>query len=115
MGSFYLQARAGWELFIRVVEQVSQGDLTASIPLGMGGRFGVIMRGLDSMNANLGQIVAQVRDSSDKISVATGGITAGNTDLSKRTEEQATTLEQTASGMEQLAATVRQNAETCKR
>jgi len=115
MGSFYLQARAGWELFISVIKQVSQGDLTASIPLNMGGRFGVIMRGLDSMNANLGQIVAQVRDSSDKISVATGEIAAGNTNLSKRTEEQATTLEQTASGMEQLAATVRQNAETCKR
>ena len=115
MASFYLQARAGWELFISVIKQVSQGDLTASIAVNMGGRFGVIMRGLDSMNANLGQIVAQVRASSDHISVATGEIAAGNANLSKRTEEQASTLEQTAAGMEQLAATVRQNADTCKR
>lgn len=115
MGSFYLQARAGWELFISVIKQVSEGNLTASMAVNMGGRFGVIMRGLDSMNSNLGQIVAQVRDSSDKISVAAGKIAAGNANLSKRTEEQATTLEQTASGMEELAATVRQNAETCKR
>ena len=115
MGSFYLQARAGWELFISVIKQVSQGDLTASMAVNMGGRFGVIMRGLDSMNANLGEIVAQVRASSDHISVATVEISAGNANLSKRTEEQASTLEQTAAGMEQLAATVRQNADTCKR
>jgi len=114
MGSFYLQARAGWELFIRVIKQVSQGDLTASMAVNMGGRFGVIMRGLDSMTGNLGEIVAQVRASSDHISVATGEIAAGNANLSKRTEEQASTLEQTAAGMEQLAATVRQNADTCK-
>jgi methyl-accepting chemotaxis protein len=114
MASFYLQARAGWELFISVIKQVSQGDLTASIAVNMGGRFGVIMRGLDSMNSNLGEIVAQVRASSDHISVATAEISAGNANLSKRTEEQASTLEQTAAGMEQLAATVRQNADTCK-
>jgi methyl-accepting chemotaxis protein len=115
MASFYLQAKAGWELFISVVNQVSQGDLTASIAVNMRGRFGVIMRGLQSMNTNLGEIVAQVRASSDHISVATGEIAAGNANLSKRTEEQASTLEQTAAGMEQLAATVRQNADTCKR
>jgi methyl-accepting chemotaxis protein len=115
MASFYIQARAGWELFISVIKQVSQGDLTASIAVNMRGRFGVIMRGLDSMNANLGEIVAQVRASSDHISVATGEIAAGNANLSKRTEEQASTLEQTAAGMEELAATVRQNADTCKR
>jgi methyl-accepting chemotaxis protein len=34
--------------------------------------------------------------------------------LSQRTEEQASTLEQTASGMEELAATVRQNADNCQ-
>ena len=42
MASFYIQARAGWELFISVIQQVSRGDLTASMGVHMGGRFGLI-------------------------------------------------------------------------
>jgi methyl-accepting chemotaxis protein len=41
-------------------------------------------------------------------------IAAGNVNLSQRTEEQASTLEETASGMEELSTTVKQNAENCK-
>jgi methyl-accepting chemotaxis protein len=114
MASFYLQARAGWELFISVIKQVSQGDLTASMGVHMGGRFGEIMRQLESMNANLGHIVAQVRASSDHISDAAGEIASGNADLSRRTEHQSRTLAQTVEGMEELAHTARQNAQTCK-
>ncbi len=39
---------------------------------------------------------------------------AGNSNLSQRTEQQASTLEETASGMEELAGTVEKNAENCK-
>ena len=38
-------------------------------------------------------------------------IASGNADLSQRTEEQASSLQQTASNMEELTATVRQNAD----
>jgi methyl-accepting chemotaxis protein len=41
-------------------------------------------------------------------------VTDGSMDLSRRTEQQAATLEETAAGMEELAATVKQNAENCK-
>jgi len=41
-------------------------------------------------------------------------IAAGHVNLSQRTEEQASTLEETASGMEELSATVKQNAENCQ-
>jgi hypothetical protein len=37
MASFYLQARAGWELFISVIQRVSGGDLTASMGVHMAG------------------------------------------------------------------------------
>jgi methyl-accepting chemotaxis protein len=39
---------------------------------------------------------------------------AGHVSLSQRTDEQASTLEETASGMEELAATARQNADRCQ-
>jgi methyl-accepting chemotaxis protein len=42
-------------------------------------------------------------------------IAGDHADLSQRTEEQATTLEETAAGMEELAGTVKQNAASCER
>ena len=41
-----------------------------------------------------------------------GQIANGNADLSQRTEEQASNLQQTAASMEQLTGSVRSNAET---
>ncbi|EDZ8958468.1 methyl-accepting chemotaxis protein II [Salmonella enterica subsp. enterica serovar Newport] len=41
-------------------------------------------------------------------------IAAGNTDLSSRTEQQASALEETAASMEQLTATVKQNADNAR-
>ncbi|MCU1073541.1 hypothetical protein JAK55_20455, partial [Stenotrophomonas maltophilia] len=38
-------------------------------------------------------------------------IASGNSDLSRRTEQQAANLEETAASMEELTSTVRQNAE----
>jgi methyl-accepting chemotaxis protein len=55
-----------------------------------------------------------VRSSADAIDQAAKEIAAGHVNLSQRTEEQASTLEETASGMEQLAGTVQQNAQTCE-
>jgi len=60
-------------------------------------------------------IFERVRGSADAINQAAKEIAAGHVNLSQRTEEQASTLEQTASGMEQLSGTVKQNAESCQR
>ena len=114
MTAFYFQARAGWEVFQAVIDRVGQGDLTATMGVNMGGNFGKVMTGLNGMNLNLSDIVAQVRASSNTISGAVDRIATSNGDLSARTSEQAGTLQRTAAGMEQLAATVRQNAENCR-
>jgi methyl-accepting chemotaxis protein-1 (serine sensor receptor) len=55
-----------------------------------------------------------VRSSAHGIDQAARQIAPGYVNLSQRTEEQATTLEETASGMEELAATVKRNAESCE-
>jgi methyl-accepting chemotaxis protein len=114
MTAFYLQARAGWELFIRVIDQASLGDLTATMGVNMGGHFGAVMNGLNRMNLGLGEIVARVRASSVTISGAAQEFAAGNAHLSRQSENQASTLLQTASAMEELAATVNQTADNCK-
>jgi methyl-accepting chemotaxis protein len=115
MASFYLQANRGWVQMIEVITRISDGDLTASINTTLGGQFGQAMRALEAVNRNLGEIVAQVRASSDAVLVAAQEISSGNANLSERTEQQAGTLEETAAGTEELAATVRDNAANCQR
>jgi methyl-accepting chemotaxis protein len=66
------------------------------------------------MNDSLINIVRQVRNCTDAISVGASEITAGNIDLSSRTEQQAGSLEETASSMEELTGTVRQNADNAR-
>ena len=63
------------------------------------------------MNHNLSDIVGKVRAGTETITVASTQIASGNLDLSARTEEQASSLEQTAASMEELTSIVRQNAD----
>ena len=114
MAALYLQVRTTWELFIRIMDQASFGDLTATKGVNMGGHFGVVMKGLDRMNAGLGEIVVRVRASSATISSAANEFEAGNAHLSRQSEAQASTLQRTASAMQELAATVNQTAHNCK-
>jgi hypothetical protein len=67
------------------------------------------------LSVNLGGIVTQVRTSAETIAHGSREIASGFSDLSDRTERQASTLEQTASGMEEMSATVARNAGNCRR
>ena len=97
---------------VRVVSAVAKGDLTESVQAQGSNEFGRLMGEMALMCQNLGQVVAQVRRSSESVAMASAEIAQGNQDLSARTESQASALEQTAASMEQLGATVRQNADS---
>ncbi|MES2148816.1 MAG: methyl-accepting chemotaxis protein [Pseudomonadota bacterium] len=99
---------------LEVAETVSSGDLTSSIGAGRGDETGKLMDALRTMNDNLVRIVGQVRDGTDTIGTASREIASGNLDLSTRTEQQASSLQQTASSMEQLTATVKLNADNAR-
>ena len=115
MIAFYIQANEGWTKVLGPFERLTRGDLTGKVDTtGLGGHFGLFLRLLDDINRSFGQIVAQVRASSQSVAVAAREIAEGNSNLAQRTERQASTLEETASGMEQLSATVRQNADNCR-
>jgi len=55
-----------------------------------------------------------VRRGTQTITTASREISAGNVDLSSRTEQQASSLEKTASAMEELTSTVKQNADNAR-
>jgi len=113
MGSFYLQADMGWRILIAAMERISRGDLTSRVEAKLGGHFGVVIRMLEQINESLGDIVRQVRAGALAVAGSARDIAEASGELSRRTDRQASTLEQTASAMEELAATVRHNADNC--
>ncbi|MHB0991232.1 MAG: methyl-accepting chemotaxis protein, partial [Burkholderiales bacterium] len=98
-------------LAIAMARKVAAGDLTAQSETRSGNELGELQRTLQDMNANLTEIVGEVRLGTESIASASSEIAAGNLDLSNRTEAQAGSLEETASAMEELTATVKQNAD----
>jgi methyl-accepting chemotaxis protein len=113
MISFYVQADMGWRILIASMERISHGDLTTKIKDEMGGHFGLVMKMLVRINTSLGDIVRQVRSSSQTVAHSAREIAESNTELSHRTERQATTLEETAAAMEEFSSTVTHNAKNC--
>src|SRR5690606_22841403 len=69
---------------------------------------------LHRMMTSLQQPLPDVRNGADAIASASAQITAGNLDLSSRTEQQASSLAETAATTEQITATVRQNADNAQ-
>jgi methyl-accepting chemotaxis protein-1 (serine sensor receptor) len=99
---------------IEVAEAVAAGDLTQRIEVRSNDEMGQLTAALKRMNDSLVSIVAEVRQGTETITVASGEIASGNADLSSRTETQASSLEETASSMEELTSTVQHNTESAR-
>jgi len=93
------------------VHQVAQGDLTRPVAVHGRDELAELSRGLEAMRCNLADMVGLVRHNADSVATASTQISQGNLDLSQRTEEQASTLQQTASAMEVLQSTVSTSAQ----
>jgi methyl-accepting chemotaxis protein len=99
---------------VEVARSVAEGDLSHEVRVTSKDETGQLMAALQSMTANLNQLVARVRAGTDTITAAATEVASGNHDLSSRTEQQASSLEETASSMEELTSTVQQNAENAR-
>ena len=97
----------------KVAGRIAEGDLTAVIETKPNDQSSLLFA-MKRMNESLSGIVSDVRGSTDAITTAAREIAAGNSDLSQRTEQQASNLEETASSMEELTSTVKQSAENAK-
>ena len=92
-----------------VAQRVGAGDLSLPIDVRPGDTSS-LMAQLKSMQDNLLHVVTHVRLGSESVSTASTEIAQGNYNLSARTENQASALQQTAASMEQLSTIVKQNA-----
>jgi len=94
----------------KIAGSIAEGDLSIAIDTKSSDRGSLLIE-MKQMRNSLVDIVSQVRRGTHTITTASREIAAGNTDLSSRTELQASSLEKTASAMEELTSTVKQNAD----
>jgi methyl-accepting chemotaxis protein len=95
----------------RVMENMSQGDLTGSITNDYQGVYAECKNDINSTTAKLSEFIIQIRDAAVFIDSSSQEMASGNNNLSHRVEQQAASLEETAASMEVVAGTVRNNAE----
>ena len=98
----------------RIVGRLAEGDLTQRIEADYRGTFGDVKADINSSIQHLGDVVQNLRDNADGILAVSDEIARGNTNLSSRTEQQASGLQQTAASMEELTSTVRNNADNAQ-
>jgi methyl-accepting chemotaxis protein len=97
-----------------LAKAVAAGDLGYRIETKARDETGQLVSALAQMNASLQGVIGKIHGSARAVRAASTEIAAGNLDLSRRTEQQAASLEETASAMEQLTATVRNNADAAR-
>ena len=98
----------------RVAARIAAGDLSQSVSIRREDEVGLLLRTINQLNVNLQAVVGDVRREVDGVGNASRDVAAGADDLSRRTENQASSLQQTAASVEQLEGTVRQNADSAR-
>jgi methyl-accepting chemotaxis protein len=91
-------------------EAIAQGDLTRDFDTGWHDEVGLMTQSLATMRAALAQVVTEIRQGTESVSVASSELARGSIDLSARTETSAANLEQTSSAMEQIQSMAQQSA-----
>ncbi|QQG29895.1 MCP four helix bundle domain-containing protein [Pectobacterium carotovorum] len=95
-------------------KRISAGDLSGSIDVNSRDEMGLLLEEMKEMQAALTRMVIGVRNNAESVATASMQIAQGNADLSSRTEEQASALEETSSTMTQLGMTVKNNADNAR-
>lgn len=96
-----------------VLALVESGDLMVKVPVKEGDTYS-LMAAIARMQVALRGFVAGINQVSQSISTATSEIATGNLDLSARTENQASSLQQVSASMSHMHNMVTQNAEAAR-
>ena len=99
---------------VMIASKVAAGDLTSQITFSGNNEMADLLRALHLMQQRLSQLVSDIKNNAVTIASSSEEIAKGNGDLSSRTEEQASSLAETAASMEQLASIISQNADNTR-
>jgi len=94
--------------------RLSQGDLTQNIDTPFSGRLEQLRTDFNTSLANLKDVLAQIRTRTLTIQHNGMEMRESSNDLSRRTESQAASLEQTAAAVEEITVTVKSSAERAR-
>ena len=89
---------------ILIAETVASGDLSQEFSSDLQGDFGRLLNALGTMEDTLTDLVSRIKQDADAISASAADIDHGNTDLSRRAEDQVSSLTETAASPSPRAA-----------
>ena len=94
--------------------QRSSGDLTLRLDTPGSDELAHLYRVFNASTAASEELVFNIKQGAMSVGVASSQISEGNRDLAERTEEQSSSLVETAASMEQMTASVRQTADNAQ-
>ncbi|MEO6276927.1 methyl-accepting chemotaxis protein [Roseateles sp.] len=98
----------------KAIGAIAEGDLSQSVSSSRNDEIGSLIQDTERMRQRLATTIGTVRNSVDSIGTASSEIASGNLDLSQRTEQTASNLQNAASSMSELTGTVRQTADSAR-
>ena len=96
----------------QVMRRLSAGDLSERMSGAFQGTFAELQSDVNETIESLSDLVREIAQQSDGVSVEASGMITGAQDLSRRAEQQAASLEETAAAMEEISSTARSSAES---
>ncbi|MFC3285689.1 methyl-accepting chemotaxis protein [Litchfieldella rifensis] len=90
------------------------GDLTRRLPEDGSDEVAQIASAFNRFVAKMEAVMMTIRDSSETVRIAATEIASGGQDLSRRTENAASSLQQTSASMEEITSTVEHTAESSR-
>lgn len=94
----------------RGLEQLASGNLTCKIETAFGGQYEALRMSFNQAVAGLDQSLCQVAGSAQSVHAGSTEIRIASEDLSRRTEQQAASLEETAAATGQVTSMVAESA-----
>lgn len=98
----------------RIARSIADGDLTQTVTATTGTAHSV-MNSMLVMQQQLRELIGETQNTAHRILISVGEIASGNLDLSRRTEEQASSLQASTGTIEQMTAAVRLTAENARK
>ncbi|EGD01479.1 methyl-accepting chemotaxis sensory transducer [Burkholderia sp. TJI49] len=98
---------------VEIAGRIAANDFTAAIATAPDDR-GSLLYSMKRMQANLSAAINGIKASANSIASAAAQISAGDLDLSRRTEMQAASLQETAASMAELSSRVGQNTDNVR-
>ena len=98
-----------------VAERIAMGDLSSQVEVRIFDETGRLLQAIAAMQERLKGLVGGIRQSAESIKVASAEVASGNLDFSNRTEEAASSLQDTAHSMDSLTSIVAQTAQSARK